>query len=87
MPGSIKFYIDGNLTREMNANVPNSPGRVILNHWTDGNSNFSGGPPDQPSDLFISNLNLFFNSSESNSPPPCQKSKTPCNVAGKLKFL
>lgn len=67
----------------MTTNVPNSPGRVILNHWTDGNPNFSGGPPGQNSVLLVSHLDLFFNSSESESPPPCQKSKTPCKVSGK----
>jgi beta-glucanase (GH16 family) len=83
LPGSVKFYIDNIFVREMTTNIPDSPGRVLLNHWTDGNPLFSGGPPNQNSDLSISHLNLFFNSSESTAPPSCIKSKTPCQISGK----
>ncbi|KAI8097941.1 concanavalin A-like lectin/glucanase domain-containing protein [Gilbertella persicaria] len=81
VPGSVKFYIDGNLIREMTTNVPNSPGRVLLNHWTDGNPNFSGGPPPEDADLDVSQLNIFFNSSESTNSLSCQKSKSPCQIS------
>ncbi|KAI7908201.1 concanavalin A-like lectin/glucanase domain-containing protein [Cokeromyces recurvatus] len=82
LPGSVQFYIDDLLVREMTTHIPNTPGRIILNHWTDGNPNFSGGPPTENADLKVSHLNLFFNSSETNFPLPCQHSKTPCLVTG-----
>ncbi|KAI9483227.1 MAG: concanavalin A-like lectin/glucanase domain-containing protein [Benjaminiella poitrasii] len=82
LPGSVKFYIDNIFVREMTTNVPNAPGRIILNHWTDGNPNFSGGPPMENADLKVSYLNLFFNSSETKSPLSCERSKTPCLVTG-----
>lgn len=66
----------------MTTNIPDSPGRVLVNHWTDGNPLFSGGPPNQNSDLSVSHLNLFFNSSESTAPPSCQKSQIPCRISG-----
>ncbi|KAF1801214.1 concanavalin A-like lectin/glucanase domain-containing protein [Mucor lusitanicus] len=81
LPNSVKFYIDGTFVREMTTNIPDSPGRILLNHWTDGNPYFSGGPPTENADLKVSHLNLFFNSSESKSPPSCSKSKTPCQIS------
>lgn len=74
------------MVREMTTNVPNSPGRVLVNHWTDGNPNFSGGPPAQDSDLRVSNLNMFFNSSETKNSLACIKSKSPCKVQGSVKY-
>ena len=82
MPGLVKFYIDGLFIRDMTINVPETPGRIMINHWTDGNPNFSGGPPEEDADLIVSHLNMFFNSSEQIEPPPCQKSKEPCKVQG-----
>lgn len=70
------------MVREMNTNVPDSPGRILLNHWTDGNPNFSGGPPTEDSLLKVSQLNMFFNSSETKDPPACIKSKFPCKIEG-----
>lgn len=81
LPGVVKFYIDGQMVREMTTNVPDAPGRILLNHWTDGNPNFSGGPPTEDSKLKVSQLNMFFNSSDSKSPPVCIKSKSPCKIA------
>lgn len=70
----------------MVTNVPSSPGRILINHWTDGNPNFSAGPPSQDAHLYVSNLNLFFNTSNINSSQlTCFRSKTPCRVSGKKK--
>ncbi|KAI7881723.1 concanavalin A-like lectin/glucanase domain-containing protein [Mucor mucedo] len=83
LPNSVKFYIDGSFVREMTTNVPDSPGRILLNHWTDGNPFFSGGPPTENAELRVSHLNMFFNSSEATQPPSCSKSETPCSISGK----
>ncbi|KAG1468135.1 hypothetical protein G6F56_004016 [Rhizopus delemar] len=80
IPGLVKFYVDGIPVGDMTTNVPSTSGRIMVNHWTDGNPNFSGGPPEKDSDMVISHLNMFFNSSESTDPPVCQKRSTPCNV-------
>ncbi|KAI9483160.1 MAG: concanavalin A-like lectin/glucanase domain-containing protein [Benjaminiella poitrasii] len=83
LPGSVKFYIDNVFIREMTTNVPNASGRIILNHWTDGNVSHSGGPLMGKAELKVSHLNLFFNSSKTKEPLslPCQRSKLPCLVA------
>lgn len=85
LPGSVKFYVDSVFVREMTTNVPNSPGRILLNHWTDGNPYFSGGPPTENADLRVSHLNMFFNSSEAKQPPVCLKSEVPCSISGKRR--
>ncbi|KAF7720846.1 hypothetical protein EC973_005914 [Apophysomyces ossiformis] len=81
-PGAVNFYIDGQYMRTMNQNVPSSPGRLMINHWSDGNPNFSGGPPAEEATLEIANLTLFFNSSEFTAPPVCHSTQEPCNVSG-----
>ncbi|KAI8370952.1 concanavalin A-like lectin/glucanase domain-containing protein [Blakeslea trispora] len=82
-PGSVKFYVDDEFIYEMTTSVPSSPGRILLNHWTDGNPTFSGGPPTEAAELALSRLNIFFNSSESDNSLQCQKSKSACLVSGK----
>ncbi|KAI8373567.1 concanavalin A-like lectin/glucanase domain-containing protein [Choanephora cucurbitarum] len=82
-PGSVRFYVDDEFVNELTTNVPNSPGRILLNHWTDGNPNFSGGPPTETAELTLSKLNIFFNSSESDNSLQCQHSKSACLVSGK----
>jgi hypothetical protein len=72
----------------MTVNVPDQPGRVLINHWTDGNPHFSGAPIEDggDADLHIAHMNMFFNTSDSpNQTLACQKSKRPCKVEGNLK--
>ncbi|KAI7876116.1 concanavalin A-like lectin/glucanase [Lichtheimia hyalospora FSU 10163] len=80
MPDDVTFYLDGSESSRLTHNVPQLPGRVLINHWTDGNPEFSG-LPDQDSFLHIANMTVFFNSSEATGPPVCQKRQTPCSVA------
>ncbi|SAM00839.1 hypothetical protein [Absidia glauca] len=88
-PGSVGFYLDGQLASTIDTNIPSSPGRIMLNHWTDGNPNFSGvAPSDQDVVMEIANLTFFFNSTKDTSGPPCQVNQNPCDVqditSGKL---
>lgn len=84
IPDRIDYYIDGQHANSFNTTVPQSPGRVMLNHWTDGNPKYSGAAPDQDAFLSVANLTVFFNSSDAHEPLSCQKMQEPCNVAGKL---
>ncbi|OAD76628.1 glycoside hydrolase family 16 protein, partial [Phycomyces blakesleeanus NRRL 1555(-)] len=63
-PSNVKFYIDGVKLYTMTTNIPDAPGRVILNHWSDGNPNFSEGPPAQKAILEVANMTVFFNTSD-----------------------
>ncbi|KAI8143159.1 concanavalin A-like lectin/glucanase domain-containing protein [Fennellomyces sp. T-0311] len=81
-PEEITYYLDGEYANQFNTSIPGSPGRVIVNHWTDGNPKYSGLPPSEDATLQLANLTLFFNSSEATDPPPCQRSQKPCSISG-----
>ncbi|KAG0177026.1 hypothetical protein DFQ28_003322 [Apophysomyces sp. BC1034] len=78
-PNLVVFYIDGVEARRLNTNIPSSAGRFMFNHWTDGNANFSGGPPTETAKLEIMNITAWFNLSASSS-PKCQESNKSCNI-------
>ncbi|KAI8341961.1 concanavalin A-like lectin/glucanase domain-containing protein [Chlamydoabsidia padenii] len=81
LPDSVDFYLDGHLASTMNTNIPSSPGRIILNHWTDGNPHFSGqAPMDQDIIMEVANLTFFFNSTKDTSGPTCKLNQSPCDV-------
>ncbi|KAI8063926.1 concanavalin A-like lectin/glucanase domain-containing protein [Gongronella butleri] len=80
LPDQVNYYVDGEFSRAMNTNVPNAPGRINLNHWSDGNPNFSGDPPANVDiTMLIANLTFFYNSSQNND-LLCQSTRTPCLV-------
>ncbi|ORY91429.1 concanavalin A-like lectin/glucanase domain-containing protein [Syncephalastrum racemosum] len=81
-PTDVTYFLDGQQAQQFNASVPQAPGRVILNHWTDGNPNYSGAAPSQDAVLQVANLTVFFNSSEASGAPKCQHRTAPCSVAG-----
>ncbi|KAK3313872.1 glycoside hydrolase, family 16 [Apodospora peruviana] len=66
MPGRVFFYADGILLAQMNGSaVPSrSPGgHLILQHWSNGNPLWSGGPPREDAVLTVSYVKAYFNSS------------------------
>ncbi|KAI9287740.1 concanavalin A-like lectin/glucanase domain-containing protein [Umbelopsis sp. AD052] len=79
-PSAINYYLDGQLVETITTNVPSAPGRVSFNHWTDGNINYSKGPPTESAFLEISNVTVFYNSS-SESSMGCSKMSAGCNVS------
>ncbi|KAL0082233.1 concanavalin A-like lectin/glucanase domain-containing protein [Phycomyces blakesleeanus] len=81
-PSNVKFYIDGVKLYTMTTNIPDAPGRVILNHWSDGNPNFSEGPPAQKAILEVANMTVFFNTSDTKESLSCKNAKTACSIRG-----
>ncbi|CAO3595776.1 unnamed protein product [Absidia cylindrospora] len=80
-PDSVGFYLNGQLASTLDTNIPSTPGRVILNHWTDSNPKFSGvAPMDQDILMEVANLTFFFNSTQDASGPPCQSNHNACDV-------
>ncbi|KAK0710976.1 concanavalin A-like lectin/glucanase domain-containing protein [Lasiosphaeris hirsuta] len=64
LPGRVYFYADGALLAEMQGPaVPVSPGHLILQHWSNGNPFWSGGPPTQDAVLTVEYVKAYFNSS------------------------
>jgi beta-glucanase (GH16 family) len=64
LPGHVIFYADGQRIDEMEGdNVPSSGGHIILQHWSNGNPKWSGGPPSSDAVVFVASVKAYFNSS------------------------
>ncbi|KAH8879869.1 concanavalin A-like lectin/glucanase [Thozetella sp. PMI_491] len=64
VPGRVLFYADGKLLAQMNGSaVPSSSGHLILQHWSNGNALWSGGPPTLDAVLTVKYVKAYFNSS------------------------
>jgi beta-glucanase (GH16 family) len=65
LPGQVYFYADGRLLAQMNGSaVPTSAGHLILQHWSNGNEKWSGGPPTEDAILTVNYVKAYFNSSD-----------------------
>lgn len=60
----VSFYADGVWIHDMMNSVPNEPGQLFLNHWSNGDPGWSGGPPKQDALLTVSYVKAYFNSSD-----------------------
>ena len=64
VPGRVYFYADGLKLAEMEGPaVPSSAGHLILQHWSNGNKYWSGGPPAEDAALTVRYVKAYFNSS------------------------
>ncbi|KLU81482.1 hypothetical protein MAPG_00571 [Magnaporthiopsis poae ATCC 64411] len=64
LAGKVVFYADGKVLAEMGgAAVPTQGGHLILQHWSNGNPLWSGGPPPRDAVLTVSYVRAYFNSS------------------------
>ncbi|KAM7221381.1 glycoside hydrolase, family 16 [Rhypophila decipiens] len=62
--GQVLFYADGAVLAQMNGSaVPTSPGHLVLQHWSNGNALWSGGPPARDAVLTVEYVKAYFNSS------------------------
>ncbi|KHO00860.1 Concanavalin A-like lectin/glucanase [Metarhizium album ARSEF 1941] len=65
LPGQVYFYADGQSLGEMKGdNVPTNGGHVILQHWSNGNQLWSGGPPSSDAVILVKSVEAYFNSSD-----------------------
>ena len=77
MPGIVNFYVDSKKVSEMESDkVPSVGGHLILQHWSNGNPNWSGGPPEKVATMTVSYVKAYFNSSD---PEQLQKRVDRCN--------
>jgi hypothetical protein len=68
LPGRVFFYADGVKLADMDGPaVPSSPGHLILQHWSNGNQYWSGGPPAEDAALTVRYVKAYFNSSMAHS--------------------
>lgn len=62
-PTRIDFFFDGVHAYTFTTNIPSAPGRLMLNHWSNGDAGWSQGPPTTDAVLTISYVKAYFNSS------------------------
>lgn len=63
-PDRVAFFVDGKFIYQMTENVPAVGGHLQMNHWSNGNPLWSGGPPNEDTAMTISYVKAYFNSSE-----------------------
>lgn len=64
LPGRVVFYADSNKLAEMEGHeMPSSAGHLILQHWSNGDPKWSGGPPIQDALLTVSYVKAYYNAS------------------------
>ncbi|WPH01929.1 glycoside hydrolase family 16 protein [Acrodontium crateriforme] len=64
LPNRIDFYVDGRYLINFTESIPDSPGSLHLSHWSNGNPNWSGGPPAKDAVLMVEYVKAYFNSSD-----------------------
>ncbi|KAL8744672.1 MAG: hypothetical protein Q9190_003094 [Brigantiaea leucoxantha] len=62
-PDSVSFFADGALIGTMNSGLPTHPGRIIFNHWSNGDNGWTRGPPTENAVMSIAYVKAYFNSS------------------------
>ncbi|KAI8344300.1 concanavalin A-like lectin/glucanase domain-containing protein [Chlamydoabsidia padenii] len=77
-PNRTEFYIDHQLAHTLVTRVPQTPGRFMFSHWTDGNIKFSKGPPESDAIMEIKSFVALFNTTD--EPMSCQRSQQACNI-------
>ena len=75
MPDRIDFYVDGSLVRTTTENLPESPGHLMLSHWSNGDPNWSGGPPMENAVMTVGYVKAYFNTTASRDNPKVECSK------------
>jgi hypothetical protein len=63
VPGKVTFYADNVLLKTMTEDIPTSPGHLVLNHWSNGDRYWSGGPPSADAAMIVTHAHMYFNSS------------------------
>ena len=62
-PGKVDYYVDGQWVWQMNHQVPDHPGSLHMNHWSNGNEQWSMGPPETDAIMAVSYVKAYFNTS------------------------
>ncbi|EOA87333.1 hypothetical protein ACJQWK_10276 [Exserohilum turcicum] len=63
-PGSVDFFVDGQLLHQMTENLPQEGGSIFFNHWSNGDPSWSAGPPGRDTVMTISYVKSYFNSTD-----------------------
>ena len=66
-PGKVSFYVDSERLADFTTGVPSDPGRLMLNHWSNGDSGWTHGPPKKDAVMEVLYVKAYFNTSTSTS--------------------
>lgn len=80
LPGRVEFFFDGAKITGYMENVPNSPGHLMLSHWSNGNEAWSMGPPVEDATTTISYVKAYFNVSGSDKAFTCASQVAVCLI-------
>lgn len=64
LPNKVSFYADGAWIQDLEYTYPDMPGHLSLNHWNNGNADWSQGPPLENAVLTVAYVKAYFNSSD-----------------------
>ncbi|GAO16445.1 hypothetical protein UVI_02048050 [Ustilaginoidea virens] len=82
LPGLVTFYADGKQIAELTgSDVPSSGGHLILQHWSNGNPTWSGGPPSSDAVALVRYVKAYFNSSNPNHHQDAQGQEGVCRAS------
>ncbi|KAL8959488.1 MAG: hypothetical protein Q9193_003659 [Seirophora villosa] len=62
-PGKVACYVDGKHLEDLTKGVPEVPGSLILNHWSNGNPGWTQGPPTSDVIMAVAYVKAYFNTS------------------------
>ncbi|KAJ0149837.1 Uncharacterized protein HZ326_7621 [Fusarium oxysporum f. sp. albedinis] len=79
LPDIVHYGLDNNYSRSITTNVPKAPGRLALSQWSDGNSNYSLGPPTKDSTVAVTFLWAVYNDTNA-KPLACKKTSEACTI-------
>ncbi|KAL9596498.1 MAG: hypothetical protein Q9219_005759 [cf. Caloplaca sp. 3 TL-2023] len=60
-PDKVSFYTDGQHIEDCTIGVPKLPGRIMFNHWSNGDPNWSKGPPAKDVYMTVAYVKAYFN--------------------------
>lgn len=60
-PGKVSFYADGGYIKDLTEGIPTDPGSILLNHWSNGDPNWSKGPPTADVIMTVAYVKAYFN--------------------------
>ncbi|KAJ4475595.1 concanavalin A-like lectin/glucanase domain-containing protein [Lentinula aciculospora] len=77
---ATKYYYNSNLTATINKNVATSASEIVVNVWSNGDPEFSQGPPTSNAIATVEYIKLYFNSTSLSE----AKFHEACSGAGKV---
>lgn len=79
LPDVVHYGIDANYARNISTNVPQAPGRIALSHWSNGDPDYSLGPPTENSTVTVSFLQVVYNDTNA-AELVCRKTTSACSI-------